>query len=412
MDSLISYITIFFITAALIFIGFFGEIFYKKAGVSEYIFLILIGIFLGPVLKIFPYSLIVQILPYVAQLTLAMIMLEIGLNIKLEDFLKEGKSAILRTIFYVSISIIIIFYVFKFVFGWSDYSSFFLATIIGGETTTAVVPYLAKKLEDDRFFINVSLEASLNSVVLIVLFTFGLNSYLASVPFSIVGFNSIITSIISQISIGVFIGFIGAIIWIEFAKRFWLEEFFYIATIGYTLALYAFISLANGSPILGVLTFGFVLLNNKDFAKIFRMQMNEQILDLQVNYVKTFQKEITFFLRTYFFFLLGLVITIDKLFSLLTYEYLAVAVLALLASRFIAVKVSTAVKSYEKAYFVMMAQGLTPAVLSSLALYYALPEAHYIVTLTSLIIIVTNAITVAGWAKASSSLAKNKETIK
>ncbi len=412
MDSLISYITIFFITAALIFIGFFGEIFYKKAGVSEYIFLILIGIFLGPILKIFPYSLIVQILPYVAQLTLAMIMLEIGLNIKLEDFLKEGKSAILRTIFYVSISIIIIFYVFKFVFDWSDYSSFFLATIIGGETTTAVVPYLAKKLEDDRFFINVSLEASLNSVVLIVLFTFGLNSYLASVPFSIVGFNSIITSIISQISIGVFIGFIGAIIWIEFAKRFWLEEFFYIATIGYTLALYAFISLANGSPILGVLTFGFVLLNNKDFAKIFRMQMNEQILDLQVNYVKTFQKEITFFLRTYFFFLLGLVITIDKLFSLLTYEYLAVAVLALLASRFIAVKVSTAVKSYEKAYFVMMAQGLTPAVLSSLALYYALPEAHYIVTLTSLIIIVTNAITVAGWAKASSSLAKNKETIK
>lgn len=412
MDSLISYITIFFITAALIFIGFFGEIFYKKAGVSEYIFLILIGIFLGPILKIFPYSLIVQILPYVAQLTLAMIMLEIGLNIKLEDFLKEGKSAILRTIFYVSISIIIIFYVFKYVFDWSDYSSFFLATIIGGETTTAVVPYLAKKLEDDRFFINVSLEASLNSVVLIVLFTFGLNSYLASVPFSIVGFNSIITSIISQISIGVFIGFIGAIIWIEFAKRFWLEEFFYIATIGYTLALYAFISLANGSPILGVLTFGFVLLNNKDFAKIFRMQMNEQILDLQVNYVKTFQKEITFFLRTYFFFLLGLVITIDKLFSLLTYEYLAVAVLALLASRFIAVKVSTAVKSYEKAYFVMMAQGLTPAVLSSLALYYALPEAHYIVTLTSLIIIVTNAITVAGWAKASSSLAKNKETIK
>ncbi|MFP3222432.1 MAG: hypothetical protein RXR21_01980, partial [Nitrososphaeria archaeon] len=159
----------------------------------------------------------------------------------------------------------------------------------------------------------------------------------------------------------------------------------------------------------GVLTFGIVLMNNKRFLNFFRANANEQILDLQVNYIKMFQKEITFFLRTYFFFFIGLVFFIDKLFSLLTYVYLGILLVILLSSRYIAVKLSTKNKKYEKAYYVMMAQGLTPAVLASLALYYSLPMAHYIVTIASLIIITTNIITVTGWAKVSPSLLQQKE---
>jgi len=307
------------------------------------------------------------------------------------------------------LSILLTFITFKYLFGWSNYSSFFLSTVIGGETTTAVVPYLAKSLRAEDFFTNITLESSLNSVILIVLFTFGLNSFLQSIPFSINGFENIISSLVSQISIGIVIGFVAAIVWIEFARHFWTEEFFYIATIGYTLALYAFLSFINGSAILGVLTFGMVLMNNKKFLNLFRTNANEQILDLQVNYIKMFQKEITFFLRTYFFFFIGLVFFIDKLFSLLTYVYVGILLVILLSSRYIAVKLSTKNKKYEKAYYVMMAQGLTPAVLASLALYYSLPMAHYIVTIASLIIITTNIITVIGWAKVMPSLLQQKE---
>ncbi|MFP3290168.1 MAG: cation:proton antiporter [Nitrososphaeria archaeon] len=409
MSYALSYISIFFITAGLIFIGFFGEMFFRKTGFSEYIFLILIGILFGPIFGIFPYSIIVEILPYLSQLTLAMIMLELGMSFMIDDLLKEGGSAATRTLIYVSLSILLTFITFKYLFGWSNYSSFFLSTVIGGETTTAVVPYLAKSIKAEDFFTNITLESSLNSVILIVLFTFGLNSFLQSIPFSINGFENIISSLVSQISIGIVIGFVAAIVWIEFARHFWTEEFFYIATIGYTLALYAFLSFINGSAILGVLTFGMVLMNNKKFLNLFRTNANEQILDLQVNYIKMFQKEITFFLRTYFFFFIGLVFFIDKLFSLLTYVYVGILLVILLSSRYIAVKLSTKNKKYEKAYYVMMAQGLTPAVLASLALYYSLPMAHYIVTIASLIIITTNIITVTGWAKVSPSLLQQKE---
>ncbi|MDP8023173.1 MAG: cation:proton antiporter [Conexivisphaerales archaeon] len=409
MSYTLSYISIFFITAGLIFIGFFGEMFFKKTGFSEYIFLILIGILFGPIFKIFPYSIIVQILPYLSQLTLAMIMLELGMSFMIDDLLKEGASAVLRTLIYVTLSVVLTFIVFRYVFEWGSYSSFFLATVVGGETTTTVVPYLAKSLKEEDFFTNITLEASLNSVILIVLFTFGLNSFLQSVPFNIYGFENIVSSLVSQISIGIVIGFVAALVWIEFARHFWAEEFFYIATIGYTLALYAFLSFINGSAILGVLTLGIMLMNNKTFLNFFKTNSSEQIIDLQVNYIKMFQKEITFFLRTYFFFFIGLVFFIDKLFSILTYIYLGVLLIILLGDRYIAVKLSTKNKKYGKAYYVMMAQGLTPAVLASLALYYSLPMAHYIVTIASLIIISTNVITVAGWAKIAPSLSQQKQ---
>ncbi len=409
MSYALSFISIFFITAGLIFIGFFGEMFFRKTGFSEYIFLILIGIIFGPIFKIFPYSIIVEILPYLSQLTLAMIMLELGMSFMIDDLIKEGSSAAVRTVIYVMLSVVLIFIIFRYVFDWGSYSSFFLATVVGGETTTTVVPYLAKSIKEEGFFTNITLEASLNSVILIVLFTFSLNSFLQSVPFDINGFETIVSSLISQISIGIVIGFLAALIWIEFARHFWTEEFFYIATIGYTLALYAFLSFINGSAILGVLTFGITLMNNKTFLNFFKTKTSEQIIDLQVNYIKMFQKEITFFLRTYFFFFIGLVFFIDKLFSTLTYIYLAVLLAILLGARYIAVKLSTKNKKYTNAYYVMMAQGLTPAVLASMALYYSLPMSHYIVTIASLIIIVTNIITVAGWVKIAPSLAQQKQ---
>ena len=401
MSSLLSYITIFVITASLIFIGFFGEIFFRRTGFSEYIFLIMIGILLGPVLNVFKLSLILPILPYVSQLTLAMIMLELGMSFKFEDLISQGRSAGLRTIIYVGFSILLVFVIFKYLFGWSSYSSFFLATVVGGETTTAIVPYLAKSLKNDEFFANVTLEASLNSVLLIVLFTFGLNSYLQHVPFNVSGLEGIISSVIAQISIGIVIGFVAAIVWIDFTRMFWAEEYFYIATIGYTLAIYAFVSLINGSAILSVLTFGAVLMNNKTFLKVLGGKTDEQIIDMQVNYIKTFQKEITFFLRTYFFFFIGLVFFIDKLLDLLTYLYLEALLGILLLSRFIAVMISINNAELRPAYYVMLSQGLTPAVLASLALYYSLPMSHYIMTLTSLIILLTNIITTTSWAKLS-----------
>ncbi len=401
---MISVTFIFFITAAVIFIGFFGEILFRASGLSEILFLIAIGIILGPIFGVFPTKAIVSILPYISQLTLAMIMFELGMELRVMKVIQQYASAVLRTVIYVFMSVTLIALALRLI-GWPLYSGLFMATIIGGETTTTVVPYIAKSYRDDRLFTNVTLESTLNSVILIVLFTMVLNAYVAGQTISVYNLTPYLSSFFSQISVGVVIGFIAALLWLEITKRFGTHNYFYIATIGYVLAVYAFVDLINGSSILAVLTLGIVYSNYEWFTALFW----KGIVDFedQLNYIKSFQGELSFFLRTYFYVLLGLVFTVSYLLSADLYVALAIILGILVGSRYVATKASTkGFKVFERPIFILMAQGLTPAVLSSLALYYNIPNATLIVTITTLVILVTNAITIVGWFFVSKGLKK------
>ncbi len=53
---------VFAVVAGIIVIGFAGEFFFKKTGIPIFIFLILIGIILGPILNLFPRASLISVL--------------------------------------------------------------------------------------------------------------------------------------------------------------------------------------------------------------------------------------------------------------------------------------------------------------------------------------------------------------
>ena len=75
-------VLIFSVVAAIIVVGFAGEQFFKKTGVPVFVFLILMGILIGPVLGVFPRGPLLPALGGFADRTLLMVLFSGGLDTK------------------------------------------------------------------------------------------------------------------------------------------------------------------------------------------------------------------------------------------------------------------------------------------------------------------------------------------
>ena len=136
---------IFALVAGIIVIGFAGELFFKKTGIPIYIFLILAGIILGPILNLFPRESLIPELAIFAELTLFMVLFYGGLGLNFGSVLANGGRAFIQTVIYVGLSMVLIGLIGIFILKWNVLSSFILASIIGGETTAAVVVPLSER---------------------------------------------------------------------------------------------------------------------------------------------------------------------------------------------------------------------------------------------------------------------------
>ncbi len=394
--------TVLLLIAAVIFLGFFGDLLFKKRAVPETVSLIFLGL-LVKALGLIPQGALNFLVPIFSQLTLAMIMFSLGMNLDLRHVFGEGAGTVARSALYMFLSIFSVYILFHVVLGEGIYESLLLGSIVGGETTSAVVPYVTRRLSKEKgeLVTNLTLESAFNSIVLIILFFVFLNNYLSSIPLNYGGISVILTTFFSQLSVGVVAGVLAGTLWIRFAKLMQLADYLYIATIGYVLAIYALVNEVGGSGILAALVLGAVFLNFGKFAEGYELPSGIG------GYISTFQEEISFFLRTFFFVFLGLELSIASFVNIQTWILSGAVTLILVGSRFL----STYVVNYKKdptskkIIFFMIAQGLTPAVLSTTLLTYSVPGSAQIVLIATLVIVLTNLIT----ATSSYFMAKEKE---
>ncbi|MCL5066830.1 MAG: cation:proton antiporter [Thaumarchaeota archaeon] len=385
--------TVLLLIAVVIFLGFFGDLLFKRRAVPETVSLVFLGLMVKA-LGLIPQGALNFLVPIFSQLTLAMILFDLGMHLDLKNLFGEGASAVARSALYMFLSILSIYILFHIVLGEGVYQSLILGSIIGGETTMTVVPYVTKRLSGakDELVTNLTLESAFNSIVLIILFFVFLNNYVASVPLNTSGIAVMLSTFFAQLSTGVVAGAIAGVAWIRFARMMHLADYLYIATIGYVLAVYALVNDVGGSGILAVLVLGAVFLN---FGKI----VQGYVLPSGIGgYISTFQDEISFFLRTFFFVFLGLELSLASFVHIGTWMLAGTVTLILVGARFLSTYGVNPKKdkSSKKIIFFMIAQGLTPAVLSTTLLTYNVSGSGQIVLIATLVIVLTNLITAVG----------------
>jgi len=389
MDSAL----VFAIVAVIIIIAFAGELFFKKTGIPIFIFLILTGIILGPVLNLIPPESLIPIMPIFAELTLMLVLFQGGMGLKSDSVLTGGARALIQTLIYVLSSIVLIAALGIFILKWDILPAFIFASMIGGETTAAVIVPLSRSMKLSQSTTTfLTIESAINSIFSIVLF------------FAFVGiFNTgdtnwlpALSNITTQFLVGLGSGLLLSVIWILILHVFRYQKFLYILTLGFVLVTFSVATELGGNGILAVLVFGVILGNYSLIKRLFKREIHLGSCQIHLT---SLQEEISFLLETLFFVFLGLTFVVNP--SLITINLLiGLLILAiLLATRFVAIRISTLrseLKRDRRTIWLMCPQGLTPATLAVLAVSLQLPLADTFLNLVIYVIILTNIVATVG----------------
>ena len=379
----------FAIAAGIIMIGFLGELVFKKTGLSSSVFLIIVGILLGPVFRLVSSGLLLILSPFTV-LTLLMVFFYGGLDMK-ESLLNVSGRAVLLSILYVGLSITVITSLLAVVLRWPILEALLIGTIVGGQTSTAVVAPLVKTIKIGNVAASVlTFESIINSIIGVTLFLVLLGAY-GGIGHTAGGF---VGSVVSGVTSGVVLGGLAGGAALLLFRRLGDQTYTYILTIGLVLLTYVISgALAGANGYIAVFVFGFVIAN---YTLLNNVQKVQLLLDDTINGLKQFQKEITFLLNTLFFVFLGVMFRPEGL------SYLPLAALitaVLIATRAAAVWLATAESGelvpYRGLMTMISSQGVVQAVLAILVLNTGAPFSVEFIDLVVYVIIITNLITTA-----------------
>lgn len=390
---MINDVLVFSVVAGIIFLGFGGEIFFKKTGISYYLFLLLLGIIFGPVLHLFPREPLIPALGLFATFTLIMVLFYSGMDMRIREVIRGSHRVLAQVIIYVITSIFAVGLFGHFILKWDLVQSLMFGCMIGGETTAAVVVPLTRSLKiQEKTVVFLTLESLVNSIFSIIFFVAFLGLYRNGTESWIIPLQSIGASFL----IGITAGLALSISWLFVLRYLRGYKYMYVFTLGLLFATYSLVHLLHGSGLIAVLIFGLLIGNQR--SVLLRLRQKFDISDMSDQF-KKFHGEISFLLEAFFFVFLGLTFVIEP--DTIIYNLgIAGAFLAILMFiRYLATRVSTKGSELEKdrqIIFLICAMGIVPATLSIVALNAGLPLANTFLNLTVYVIILTNIVTTAG----------------
>lgn len=352
-------ITVFSIAGAIIAIGFLANLLFKKTGLPDTLFLIVIGIILGPVFLVFPREEMLPITPFLTTLTLMVILFEGGLNMEIFKVISQSFRAAILAILYVlaASAFISLFGHFVLNLGWLE--ALMLGPLTAGTSSVVIIPLISKLKVNEEVGVTLSLESTITDVFNIVLVITLLQIYLGGS----MDIQQTASTIVARFAVGILLGFLIGVAWIKVLGIVKKQEYTYMLTIAALILCYVASELLGGSGALTALLFGLVLGNYKEVYHIFRGKSDLSFMIEMGKNLKNFQGEIAFLIRAFFFVFLGLIYIPNWLGVL----YAGIIVAVNLVFRYAAVTISTFKSNmyeYKKLMTLMCGTGLANATLS------------------------------------------------
>ena len=343
----------FLILGGIIVIGYFGELLSKRFAIPTALLLLVMGYGLK-LTGFVDVGDFIGIQDLFGSLALIVLLFDGGMSLNIMEVLfKSGKVLVvglLITVFSM-IGAAALFYA----FGFDPLIGAILGAIAGGIGSSTTIS-IAKSIsipEEIRNFL--TLESSITDIFSIIL-ALVLTQALIS---GILDIQVIAQGIVGKLAIGIFIGLITGIAAMLALSR--IEKGYnYMVTFAMVLLLYSVAEFLNGSGAIAVLAFGLVIGNETLIRKIIHSQ------EVEGNpLIQQFQKEISFFIRTFFFVFLGIVVTLGnaKNFAL---AFMAMVMLYII--RYAVIKYATANSPHSKYRNILTAinpRGLATAVLAT-----------------------------------------------
>jgi len=366
-DSLVASAPILLLAASVVIIlGVLGEAFFKKTGIPDILFLMILGIIIGPVLGIIQPEAVLEIVPYFAAVALIIIMFDGGLNLHIGKVLKTAHFAIILVIVGFALSVGIVAGLAHYGLGWEWIDSILLGTIVGGSSSIIVFGLVQKiRISDDAKSM-LSFESALTDIFAVII-AFVLFEAALSGEFSL---DLLGITIGKAVLVGLVLGFGVGIPWMFVISKLKNAQHSYMLTIGMVFLLFFLATSFGESGALTALVFGLMLGKKTYFSRLLKVKFPEDTID------NSLHNQVTFLVRAFFFVFVGLLASFAQL------EYVifgVVAAIGIYIGRIIITK-SVLVRGFskldKKVTSVMIPRGLAAAVLATFPLSMGLPNAE------------------------------------
>lgn len=315
-------LSVFGVIAGIVFLGFLSELIFKKTNIPDVLFLIIVGIVIGTVLNWAS----VDTFGYGAKLfttfALVFILFQGGLNIEFKTLFKSLPKTMMLTIITFILTVAVVTGISYFLY--QDFMVSLLVGMILGGTSSAVVIPLVNNLDlKDKYGLVLTLESAISDVLCIV----GSLAILEVMSTGVLEASSIFNSVLSSFSLALILGILAGFIWIFLLHRYLALINAYMVTVAFVIGLYAFVEspFVGASGAIASLAFGLMLGNSKSilgmFSKVKDDEKEEEdggdnaknSKNVLSTSAKNFYAEISFFVKTFFFVYLGILIDFSNL---------------------------------------------------------------------------------------------------
>jgi len=376
----------------VIFSGVAGEAFFKKTGIPDVAFLMILGVVIGPVLGIIQPETVIQVVPYFAALALIIIMFDGGLNLDIKNMVRTAHFAFILALLGFILSVVMVTLGAHYILDWGWLESILLGAIVGGSSSAIVFGLVRNiRISDDAKSM-LSFESALTDILATIVAFILFEAILAG-QFDL---QTLEETLGRAIVVGLILGFGVGIPWMYVSTKLANAQHGYMLTLGILFVLFFLANSFGESGALTALVFGLMLGNKKHLARILRFKLPKIEMDDPTH------NQITFLVRSFFFVFVGLMASFGQV------EYVIFGVLITIAiyyGRTIIGKI-TLTKRFSQldrqVTYVMIPRGLAAAVLATYPITMGLPNAEAYPQIVFFIILSSVIITTIGLGKTKS----------
>lgn len=377
---MVEILTTFIIISAIIFFGFLAEFLFRKFHVPDVLLLIIFGFVLGPyALKYVHPSYFLDIAPVFTAFALLFLLFDGAFNIDILSFFRGLGKGMLLTIFNFFVSSLAAAII-AMLFGFDFPHALLLGFILGGTSSAFVIPVIQNLRIKKETYSILTLESAVTDVLCVV-FAITTIQIITLKNFS---FNLVASKIVALFVIAGFFGIVAGLVWILLISKVFKKNKSYMLTIAYLLLLFSVTEYLNGNGAIATLFFGLVLRNSRKLTSLID---GDAAITVTTPTEKLFYSQISFFLKTFFFVYIGVLLDFSNA------KALAIGALISAAVMLLRKRSSFIVKDFEpydkKMINSIFARGLAAAVLAQLAIQNNLQNAELIAKITFAVIMFT-----------------------
>jgi cell volume regulation protein A len=283
-----------------VIIAVIGHILFDKTGVPESIFMIALGLFLGPIYGLIELVDIKGIIPHVFTLSIVIILLESGLTTDIQVAIETMRTSTIFTVLVLITTSLLCGGFLNLVLGWAIPSSLILGIICSGTSTLPILYFTSRMKLDPTVNQMLIFESIINDVTIITAVSILIQGVTLKLNTSAT-FLGIFRYLLLAFFLGILFSFIWTIVLVRIQKELALK---YLTTLAIAILLHAFTESRGGSGIIAVMIFAVTLGNLPKFFRT-HLSIRRNVLRFFTQ-IEIMQDEITFLVKNTFFFILGL----------------------------------------------------------------------------------------------------------